>query len=397
MLTSATPSLQFTYRGQTATLQSPADIAAWIEERKKRFPTRARVKEAAEHKRVLQEAQKAAKEAFKQTQDKRKNELRGRRRQDKPEEDKRERPKLDPKDVALKAKLKAEKLRKRLDKEEKKIAKAEAKAEKARVETEAATKGASFPQSIVAGTKRKRGASDGGAECLSHNSEEPAVSVKHDLLNGKGDGEPDTETTAFTEQSLIDGDGHVMSLEEMITAASTNIYDPQRMESHPFVAAPNSVPAPMETSRIACNTSLKEELSPLEDMVESDSESDDTMSISSSSPEPSSDDDDTSSSGSSSDEGGPDEAPSKRAGPERVPPPKREKPKSRCTQFLKTGYCKRGNRCKFLHELPERGSSRGGPADGKKAAMRGKDGSKPKRKSLYERVRISASDYGRIS
>lgn len=397
MLTSATPSLQFTYRGQTATLQSPADIAAWIAERKKRFPTRERIQEAAERKRVLQEAQKAAKESFKQTQDNRKNELRGRRRQDKPEEDKKERLRLDPKDVAVKAKLKAEKLRKRLDKEEKKIAKAEAKAEKARVKTEAATKGASFPQSVVAGTKRKRGASDGGAEGLSHNSEEPAVGVKHDLSNGKGDGEPDTETTAVTEQSVIDGDGHVMSLEEMITAASTNVYDPQRMESHPFVAEPNSVPEPTKTSRIAFNTSLKEELSPLEDMVESDSESDDTMSISSSSPEPSSDDDDTSSSGSSSDEGGPDEAPSKRAGPERVPPPKREKPKSRCTQFLKTGFCKRGNRCKFLHELPERGSSRGGPAAAKKAIMKGRDGPKPKRKSLYERVRVSSFHYGRIS
>lgn len=40
--------LQFEYRGQTSTLQSSSDIAAWIEERKKRFPTKARAAEIAE-------------------------------------------------------------------------------------------------------------------------------------------------------------------------------------------------------------------------------------------------------------------------------------------------------------------------------------------------------------
>jgi hypothetical protein len=37
--------LVFDYKGQTSTLKSPADIAAWIKERKKRFPTKARIEE----------------------------------------------------------------------------------------------------------------------------------------------------------------------------------------------------------------------------------------------------------------------------------------------------------------------------------------------------------------
>lgn len=298
--------------------------------------------------------------------------------------------------MALKAKLKAEKLRKRLDKEEKKIAKAEAKAEEARLKTETTKKGASYPQSMVAGTKRKRGETDEATDSLSRVSEASAVSVKYKPSSEKRDEESVTEATATTEQSPVQVNGHAVSLEEMITAASTNICEPQAMESNPLLAKPDSAPKPTETSGIVYKT-LNGKTSPLEDVAETDSESDDTMSISSSSPEPSSDDDDTSSSGSSSDEGAPDEAPSKRNGPERVPPPKRKKPRSRCTQFMKTGYCKRGNRCKFLHELPERGSSRAGQSNGKKAVMKGKERLKPKRKSLYERVRVIHFHYRLVS
>lgn len=41
----ASEGLVFDYKGQTSTLKSPADIAAWIKERKKRFPTKARIEE----------------------------------------------------------------------------------------------------------------------------------------------------------------------------------------------------------------------------------------------------------------------------------------------------------------------------------------------------------------
>lgn len=68
----------------------------------------------------------------------------------------------------------------------------------------------------------------------------------------------------------------------------------------------------------------------------------------------------TSSSGSSSDNDSDDKAPdetyTKRNRPERVVPPKRANPKQICREFLHKGLCKRGSRCKYLHELPERGS-----------------------------------------
>ena len=55
--------LQFEYRGQTATLSTPEEVAAWIAERRKRFPTEAKREEAqreAEAKRRKWDEEKAA-------------------------------------------------------------------------------------------------------------------------------------------------------------------------------------------------------------------------------------------------------------------------------------------------------------------------------------------------
>ena len=350
-----------------------------------------------ERKRLLQEKQKAAKEAFRRTQEKKRSDLRE-RRQEKVEENKKERgpAKSDPADMVLKARLKAEKLRRLLNKEEKKVAKAEAKAEQARVEAQIIRNDASFPQSVVAGIKRKRGEGDGAAKSISCISGAPAVSVKQEFGDDNGNEEPNTQPTVKIEQSPNQLNVHDVSLEEMIAAASTHVTEYELMESHALVANPDGAPEPRAASGIVSNL-IKRELSPLEGVVKTESESDDTMSISSSSPEPSSDDDDTSSSGSLSDDGAPEEAPSKKDRPERVPPPKRERPKSVCIQFLKTGYCKRGNRCHFLHELPERGRSQAGLADGKKARRKGGEEPKAKRKTLYERVRMFCLHYRLIS
>jgi hypothetical protein len=89
--------------------------------------------------------------------------------------------------------------------------------------------------------------------------------------------------------------------------------------------------------------------------------SDDSLSMSSSSLDPSDLSEDTTSSDSnlssedSEDESGPEEASSRREGPERVvaPPRQENRPvKKLCRQFAKTGHCSRGHRCRFLHELP---------------------------------------------
>ncbi|KAI5284852.1 hypothetical protein KEM54_001018, partial [Ascosphaera aggregata] len=117
--------LQFTYRGRTSKLQSAADIQAWIEERKKRYPTRARVerkkKEAEEKKAKIEEAKRLQKQE---------------RNRVKMEQ------KMQPNDTlnaTAKARLKAEKLRKKLLKEEAKVARAEAA--EARKATESSQKG----------------------------------------------------------------------------------------------------------------------------------------------------------------------------------------------------------------------------------------------------------------
>ena len=54
------PRLQFTYKGRKSTLQSTSDIAAWIEERKKRYPTKARIAEKGERARQVREELQAA-------------------------------------------------------------------------------------------------------------------------------------------------------------------------------------------------------------------------------------------------------------------------------------------------------------------------------------------------
>jgi hypothetical protein len=89
--------------------------------------------------------------------------------------------------------------------------------------------------------------------------------------------------------------------------------------------------------------------------------SEDSLSTSSSSLDSSDLSEDTTSSDSnlssedSEDELGPEEASSRREGPERVAALSRQEnrpAKKPCRQFAKTGHCQRGHRCRFLHELP---------------------------------------------
>lgn len=124
--------LRFTYRGRTATLKTPEEIAAWIAERKKRFPTQARVEEK---KKAMEEAKKAREEAMKQKRESRKQETTKR-----PQKDTRERQQQrtpgDPVDAVAKATEKADKLRRKLEREQKRVAKAEADAERARLKVE---------------------------------------------------------------------------------------------------------------------------------------------------------------------------------------------------------------------------------------------------------------------
>lgn len=153
-LASSAAPLQFTYKGQTATLQSASDITAWIAERRKKFPTQARVDE----KQKAAEEAKTAREAARQEKDKQKA---------------KERPSKevicntggDPTvDAAMKAQRKAEKIRRSLGREQKRVAKAEALAEAARLKVEALQKQA---QGLPAGeATHPNGKLDSKAESL---------------------------------------------------------------------------------------------------------------------------------------------------------------------------------------------------------------------------------------
>lgn len=125
--------LQFTFRGRTSTLNSATDIQSWIEERKKRFPTQARIEE----KKKAQEEAKKQKELQREEARRKQQELKEQREQARREAQEKKEKGSDPMDAALKAKAKAEKLRKKLLKEERRLQKAEADAERARLVAEA--------------------------------------------------------------------------------------------------------------------------------------------------------------------------------------------------------------------------------------------------------------------
>uniref|UniRef100_A0A093V105 Reticulocyte-binding protein 2 like a n=1 Tax=Talaromyces marneffei PM1 TaxID=1077442 RepID=A0A093V105_TALMA len=125
--------LQFTFRGRTSTLNNTTDIQSWIEERKKRFPTQARIEE----KKKTQEEAKKQKELQREEARRKQQELKEQREQARSQAQEKKEMGSDPMDAALKAKAKAEKLRKKLLKEERRLQKAEADAERALLVAEA--------------------------------------------------------------------------------------------------------------------------------------------------------------------------------------------------------------------------------------------------------------------
>lgn len=282
--------LQFTYRGKTSTLQSAADIAAWIEERKKRFPTQARVEEK---KKAMEEAKKVREEAAKQKEIQRQEfrrqqkEAREKERGKQDHKEPQEKP-ADPADTAAKAKQKADKLRRKLMKEEKRVAKAEADAERARLTAEALQNGATHEATSNLNANEQHAVSPHGLD----------TATKHTELETTP-GEPSLPTDSM------------------------------------------ATPLPSEDQANSLNLNA-----------------DETLALSSSASENS---DWTSSSGSdidsedSDDGSAPEEMTSRREGPERVPPPARETKKRICRHFARSGRCLRGERCMFLHEMPERG------------------------------------------
>ncbi|EER28616.1 Zinc finger CCCH type domain containing protein [Coccidioides posadasii C735 delta SOWgp] len=318
--------LKITYRGRTATLQSAAEITAWIEERKQRYPTIARVEE---RKKELQE-RKLAREAKKAEQEEQRRQReadarkRGERRKAKTEEQK-----LDPADAAEKAKLKAEKLRRKLIKEEKRVARAEAAAAKARRAAEA------LASEADGGTAEMDDPSP-GAVVVAHRGD----SQGRDSMGPEG--VPLTYGPASPSRETKD---------DIIEDQSGQAFETELSQQHRDEVGSSEITAETPGVNGDRHANLAERQAKADECAE------DLSSDISSETSDTSDETTSSGSDSSSDEGddgsAPEEMTTKRERPDRVPPPPR-KSRNLCHQFVKTGKCRRGENCRYVHEVSDK-------------------------------------------
>lgn len=311
-----------------STLQSPDEIASWLEERKKRFPTAARKAEKEERLRKSREEQEEKKRAERLLE-----------RQKRTLEKDRQAIQQDKQDSAAKAKLKVEKLRKRLEKEERRIAKSEANSRK-----RSAAEADEEPSPEVKRLKREgsTGAGDSAPvvaeSAASHNLDERSKgALEADSSNPTQDPLTPTSQPAVLDsevksefkldQPLSDSKVLQLSVTDCSSATQSNIKseEPQNGTVDTVESADSPSASPDDTS-------------------EEDDENDDTSSS------------DSSSSDSKSDAEAPEMATSRPQGPQKVKPPKRadKQTKAVCRDFLQTGRCRRGRRCRWRHALPER-------------------------------------------
>ena len=368
--------LQINYRGQTSVLQSAADLAAWLEERKKKYPTKAKAAEAAEKRRQQQELRKAARDAAMESRRKAIAEQKEKQAQNAKHDKKHKKTKKQKgtkeesagsEDAAAKAKRRIEDLRRKLEKEERRIAKAEAKISKNE------TKPTDDSQDQVPGEgteskKRKRSASPTSAD---------HPSSRH---------RPDPPENALPKQSLPDQDAN---------PSPNTAPDPLTPLSQPL--SPTSAPAPSHDPAAAAPTPYSPSHPPaINPALRARDTASPTPSSSTLTLTPTSDDDEdeTSSSGSSSSsdsdsDSSPPETTAKRdLPPQRFPPPPRtngtQQPR-RCRYFVRNGgTCRVGDKCLFKHEMPpplnggrnkwagEGGGKRGGREGGRGGANGGK-------------------------
>lgn len=356
-------------------MQSASDIATWIEERKKRFPTRARVAESREKQRKakeekqqrkeqIQERKTAQREAAVQTGDLKEEESQ---------------------DGAVKAKLRIEKLRKKLEKAERRAAKAEAKASVALFQQ--------APEHVTL-KKRKRSNSDVSLTNIKDEFEQSTVLMA----------KPGNQEKKASPEPKIKSDLYLKSNDKMLRIRQESEEFSTEITPIPAPLTPTSQPGQLVSDMASENAKLP---SPAERVIDDvkfsipslqlsihadgnqnednqlsrDRASTPSSRLSTLSGDGSDDDDTTSSSGSSSsstDTGGQGTLSSVQTAPVKVQPLERKaKARSRvCLQFLRGGGCQRGDRCKYRHELPTKGNR----------ALKQQAPLRRKRISLYQRV-----------
>lgn len=443
--------LQFTYKGRISTLKSTSDIATWIEERKKRYPTKAKIAEKAERAHRVREELQAArrdrelsarqnaegkqkeradakatrkaelKKAKEGTDYKVKNENNFEEADANVKND----TKIEGADSAInneinaggdskerslttngraeKAKLKAEKLQRQLRKMEKRAARATAKADKLRAEACDYDEENQIQIPAPERTKVEDYESIETAKIPTPNQGSEvvadAIPLKEENLERFSHGDSERVLPDFDRL----GDGAFDSsgmLPDPLTPTSQPCIQRSLELGREHEAAVDGV-APTEQASDILRPSKGDIGSPIdpanprkpEQAAFGSSFSLPTSSSSSSSPlsQTDSEDETASSDGSTSSassSSGPDSQPSKRIKPDRVPPPKRGRKKPICRSFLHTGRCKRGDGCGFRHELPNRANQ--GGRNNRRGTKPFQEESKRRGIGLYQRVRYQA-------
>lgn len=324
----------------------------------------------AELKRQRQEAQRIASLERREAQERQRAEA-AQREKEKSEADQDQRrdgkkPK-DSEEAAAKAKRKVEKLRKQLEREERRAAKAEARAskQKLRVDADEGSTKEELP-GVAQGQATNPMLADPGQPPVQSGNEtdvtmEPMAEIKapfHDVALDTSLGQ--AQETVHIVPDPLTPTSQPPALDEVPDTALSTLEDKsvQSEVSHPTnlnrVEGGEHSPSMVHKASLDSSASMSDS--------SSDITSTDSADITSSSG--------SSSSVSTSEDGGPDQASSRRDGPEKVAPPPRAKPRQICRDFLRHGRCKRGGGCKFLHELPEKGSHSNRKKEGQKAEGR---------------------------
>lgn len=358
-------SLRFEYKGRTAILKTPADIAAWIAERKKNFPTAAKAeaakKEAERKKRKWEESKKEKAEAQrlqKVEKDKsRQEELRKRAletigsKKAKNEEDSHDlTTKIHVENEVRKAALKTEKLKRRLQKVQRVARKAEealARLQQGRV------------------TTKELGPPEVGRseKLMSNSPDDGTVAILPSDTHGQN-ADPSNKISELKVALLKD--------EDDILAASSD----------------------SSLSDVDADSSEEDDDATSSSGLDSGSDSDPNH-------HPASATDSVSEPGSDSDSA-PEELTSKRTAPDRIPPPTRihsssrscnaapdekKRPRNACRNMIRTGRCQFGSRCRYSHDLGGRRAHGDEQKIGRKVIERTdqeKSSGKTGRKGLYQ-------------
>ena len=367
----------FTYKGQTATLKSTSDIAAWIAERKKRFPTKARADEVRQEK----EAENAARQARREEQRQERRLQQQEQKQAKRKQGRQQKKVSQSEDTIIapheidaeaRAKKKAEKLRKKYEKAQKLVVKMEADKIKSNNSDQ-------LPPSIGVSVKSKP---QENSTTISPGTEPTNIGTES---NGNSSSKTVLSTQNIKKESLE-------PMEERLYPLAP-ISEQHSQEDSSAEAVHGASDLTSETKPTSMSNGLEgllqDKLTELHPKLENIQEDLDVSLSTPSSELSSSDDDSTSSSGSSSD----DEAPASqitKSGKAPVSSLLRSKRETAiCRTFLNKGRCNRGNKCRFRHELPKRGTGarQAREEQEKKNKSRNSKGEKKMpRVSLYQRM-----------